>query len=188
LGAEIKLTASKHNFVGDSWNGNGGACGPCHTPHNSIGNDAPLWSHTNSTATFTYYSNSTMNASMPSGTPNAYSLMCLSCHDGVTAVDGFIGEIGTAQYGGDLMGTINATANVGTDLRNDHPISILYDDALRIADGELHNPTNANVSELLFNNYVECSSCHNPHGGEENTKLLRVPNTGSALCLRCHNK
>jgi len=33
---------------------------------------------------------------------------------------------------------------------------------------------------------VECASCHDPHSS--NTTFLRIPNTGSAVCLSCHNK
>ena len=42
---------------------------------------------------------------------------------------------------------------------------------------------------------VECASCHDPHGvpsgaagSKFNTTFLRVENTGSAVCLTCHNK
>lgn len=33
---------------------------------------------------------------------------------------------------------------------------------------------------------VECGSCHDPHS--TNTTFLRIENTGSAVCLACHNK
>lgn len=37
---------------------------------------------------------------------------------------------------------------------------------------------------------VECASCHDPHVEDTATRktFLRVANTGSALCLTCHNK
>jgi len=35
--------------------------------------------------------------------------------------------------------------------------------------------------------YVECASCHDPHQSDTNT-FLRIDNTGSAVCLACHNK
>jgi predicted CXXCH cytochrome family protein len=34
--------------------------------------------------------------------------------------------------------------------------------------------------------FVECASCHDPHS--ENLTFLRIPNTGSAVCLACHTK
>ncbi|MBN1447336.1 MAG: hypothetical protein JXA28_05345, partial [Bacteroidetes bacterium] len=47
------------------------------------------------------------------------------------------------------------------------------------------------VADLLVTvgttDYVECSSCHDPHD-DTNGNLLRVSNTSSTLCLGCHNK
>jgi predicted CXXCH cytochrome family protein len=34
--------------------------------------------------------------------------------------------------------------------------------------------------------FIECSSCHDPH--TSNQKFLRLPNTGSQLCMTCHMK
>jgi predicted CXXCH cytochrome family protein len=34
--------------------------------------------------------------------------------------------------------------------------------------------------------FVECASCHDPHS--TNQTFLRIANTGSAVCLACHNK
>lgn len=34
---------------------------------------------------------------------------------------------------------------------------------------------------------VECASCHDPHGTDNET-FLRVTSTGSRICLTCHNK
>lgn len=34
--------------------------------------------------------------------------------------------------------------------------------------------------------FVECGSCHDPHSN--NDLFLRLPNTGSRLCLTCHTK
>jgi predicted CXXCH cytochrome family protein len=34
--------------------------------------------------------------------------------------------------------------------------------------------------------FVECASCHDPH--TETVTFLRIPNTGSAVCLACHDK
>jgi len=35
--------------------------------------------------------------------------------------------------------------------------------------------------------FVECASCHDPHTSA-NPTFLRIANTGSAVCLACHNK
>lgn len=34
--------------------------------------------------------------------------------------------------------------------------------------------------------FVECASCHDPHTA--NATFLRIPNSGSAVCLACHVK
>ena len=51
------------------------------------------------------------------------------------------------------------------------------------------------VADMLFPDgaggvTVECGSCHDVHNtlSAGNTQLLNVDNTGSGLCLACHNK
>ena len=68
-----------------------------------------------------------------------------------------------------------------------------YDTLLSMEDPGLHDPDTTSsglggtISEdLLFNNRVECISCHNPHASA--AKLLIKSNQRSALCLTCHNK
>jgi predicted CXXCH cytochrome family protein len=39
----------------------------------------------------------------------------------------------------------------------------------------------------LFAGKLECASCHTVHDNS-NVPFLRADNTGSALCLKCHNK
>ena len=109
-------------------------------------------------------------------------------------------------------GYIKAEFSQGTVLTNDHPISFIYDDALATLDGELNDPStspsglgNTIMEDLLDNGRLECSSCHDPHisrntegcsgchivhGGPltGQTLSLRIDNSGSALCLKCHNK
>ncbi|HEB02166.1 MAG TPA: hypothetical protein ENI12_02925 [Nitrospirae bacterium] len=86
------------------------------------------------------------------------------------------------------------------ELRNDHPISVLYTDA-RFQDetGMVQPTTSGGVTYVgdpnlkLFSGYVECTTCHDPHNqGEAGTgykyPFLWVDNAGSALCLNCHIK
>ncbi|MBZ5523055.1 MAG: cytochrome c3 family protein, partial [Acidobacteriia bacterium] len=88
---------------------------------------------------------------------------------------------------------------LGTDLRNDHPVSIVYETARAATPAEFIPQVMAGakitvgVQALpLFgsstnNATVECASCHNAH---DNTlgNFLRKANTGSAMCLSCHIK
>jgi predicted CXXCH cytochrome family protein len=165
-------------------------CVVCHTPHfaDTSVTDSPLWNHEVTTATYTLYSSDTLDA-IP-GQPDGVSKLCLSCHDGTVAIDSFGGATGSI--------TIPAGSNVTTDLRDDHPISFAYTDALAGTDGGLQPPTTtasglgADIdADMLFGTNVECASCHDVHnalGAPIGEGLLRIANNGSALCLTCHNK
>jgi predicted CXXCH cytochrome family protein len=122
------------------------------------------------------------------GQPDASSKLCLSCHDGVTAVDNF-GGITTGTF------TITGDANIGTNLSNDHPVSFTYDLALATADGGLYDPATTNSglggtisADMLFGGKLQCASCHDVHNSAGIDFLLVKSNAASALCLTCHNK
>jgi len=186
--AGAQITGSEHDFSAQGW-GTNEICQPCHTPHNAS-TELPvvLWNHAVTTATYTLYSSPTMNAQ--TGQPDGVSRACLSCHDGTVALDSFGGSTG--------QNTIEGTANFGTDLTNDHPVSFTYDNALATTDGGLYQPTATNsglggtiAADMLFgpgNDQVECASCHDVHNAANQESLLLKANTGSALCLTCHNK
>ncbi len=126
------------------------------------------------------YSSPTMDAEAARG-PTGASLMCLGCHDGVTAIDAFDGNSGTTMLAG--------SAVIGTDLRDDHPISMVYDAQLVGMDRGLRPVSDPAVASLLREgNTVQCTSCHEPHNRSGLPHLLRTDNTGSALCLTCHDK
>jgi predicted CXXCH cytochrome family protein len=190
------IASSAHDFSDDTgWNDTGEICKVCHIPHmtTTAVDDAPLWNHTQTTATgFTPYSNpATMDATMAQ--PTGISLLCLSCHDGTVALDSFGGN-GISP--GVLIGSIDGgRVDVTKDLSNDHPISITYNLATQ---ADMNDPT-ATVSglgnnvddDLLFgtgNDQVECASCHDVHDDAGNPFLLVVSNAGSALCQTCHGK
>ncbi len=185
------MTGTAHDFKSKTWNPSGQICNVCHTPHNSGSAIAPLWNHTLSTASYTVYTSPSLNATV--GVPSASSKACLSCHDGTVAIDSFGGSVGTDF--------ISGGENLGTDLSNDHPVSFTYDTALSTTDGALHDPSVKTVTALggktisagmLIGNKVECGTCHDVHATKGNagtaSKFLVVNNTGSALCLTCHNK
>lgn len=186
--AGAQITGSEHDFSAQGW-GTNEICQPCHTPHNaSTTLPVVLWNHAVTTATYTLYSSPTMNAQ--TGQPDGVSKACLSCHDGTVALDSFGGSTGENFIGG--------TANFGTDLTNDHPVSFTYDNALATTDGGLYQPTATDsglggtiAADMLFgpgNDQVECASCHDVHNAANQESLLLKSNTGSALCLTCHNK
>jgi predicted CXXCH cytochrome family protein len=186
------IASTKHDLSAKGW-GSTQLCIFCHTPHNAYpAGTAPLWNHaTTATSAFTLYSStisSTLNAT--TGQPTGVSKACLSCHDGTVAVDAY------QTRGTSTSGFIAAGSSLGTDLSNDHPISFTYDAALATADGGLVTPLSSSwvvaaagaISGIpLFAGKMECASCHNVHDNA-NAPFLRIANTGSALCLKCHNK
>lgn len=178
-----QITGTDHDFSTRGW-GSGQICVFCHTPHNAAtGLSAPLWNHAVTSATYTLYDSSvssTFNAT--TGQPAGVSKLCLSCHDGTVAIDSFGGRTGTTSMTG--------SANLGTALTNDHPISFTYDAALATTDGGLVTPGSASLAVAgipLYAAKVECASCHNVHSNT-NGAFLRSSNAGSALCLKCHIK
>jgi predicted CXXCH cytochrome family protein len=146
--AQIALT--KHNLGStnaiagaNKFSGTGEICVFCHTPHGADTSAAvPLWNRSlPAPASYTTYDSlgtSTLEGkTLPVG---SVSIACLSCHDGVQAMNSVINAPGSG-FGGDAAwiagtwtgtrqttGRINSTSAslLGTDLRNDHPIGIQY--------------------------------------------------------------
>ncbi len=186
------ITNSAHDFSDEDWVPGQRICLPCHTPHNARTdvNNAPLWNHELSEAVYQLYGGTGTLNSTP-GQPEGSSKLCLSCHDGTVALENFGDVTNGTTY-------VDGGRNFGTDLSNDHPISITYDSALATADGGLFDPTSTPsglggtiADDLLFgpnNDQLQCSSCHDVHNAEDNNYLLRVNPASSALCLTCHDK
>lgn len=172
---------SPHDFVAGNpssvqYNGlAAGLCESCHVPHSPATTISPLWNHAvNAAATYSVlYSSLTMETN-PS-TVNESSRLCLGCHDGTLNVDNFGG-------GADAQGLVNASANIGTNLGDDHPVSIDYA-AAASTDGGLVASTPTSLP--LRGGQVECASCHNPHG-EGQVMFLRL--APASLCGDCHTK
>jgi predicted CXXCH cytochrome family protein len=178
------LGGSAHDFSSKAWSG-AQLCAVCHTPHNSQTAVVPLWNHSATSASFTLYSSPTFKAAISQ--PTGASKACLSCHDGTVALDSFGGKTGTTILAGPTL--------LGNDLSNDHPISFVYDSALAASVVGLRDPSVALSglggtirNDLLFNDRMECASCHDVHNSRSQSSLLVKHNAGSALCLTCHAK
>jgi predicted CXXCH cytochrome family protein len=191
---DAAITGTKHDFSasGDT-TGQGFAlsserCNVCHIPHNANFAASLLWNHEVSTVVYSTYNSYTLD-SAGMGQPDGSSKLCLSCHDGTNAIDSF-GE----NAGGTEFMDSGSNKNLGTSLADDHPVSFIYDAALATADGELHDPaaTSSGLGgtiqkDLLFNDRIQCASCHDPHN-DSNGNFLRIRNDASTLCLTCHIK
>ena len=187
-------------------------CVYCHTPHNA-NTMAPLWNRNTPAGPYGIY-NSSATLEAATGQPNGLSLACLSCHDGIIAVDSIInqpssGLIATPgwHYQMKLLGPDNCglchtgaigsghdsrASYLGIDLSDDHPISIDYNDLTTQFGTEFNTPPDlsrgwpGNDIKLYFG-YVECPSCHDVHDPDI-PPFLRISNADSALCTKCHMK
>jgi predicted CXXCH cytochrome family protein len=155
FGAQVALAGikdTKHNLgteqtkgvTANEFSGTGEICVFCHTPHAAdTATKMPLWNRSASTATFTTY-NSLGTLSLDGGTSlssSSTSMACLSCHDGVTAMNTVINAPGSGKAGNAAWTTGTWTGNFNTDgkmtglaslgsdtdsLQNDHPVGIQY--------------------------------------------------------------
>lgn len=178
----------------------------CHTPHFSNPDTTrPLWNRAVTDQAFTLYSSSTMN-NLP-GQPSPSSLLCLSCHDGVNAyivVNGnsvstkhdlvnYHGSPDTTSYPNcerchsQMYTGQPSNLSLGTDLSNDHPISMIY--PAGDAGLDFNTPPNADTGWgagdiKLVAGKVECVSCHEVHDPDIVPFLVKP----GELCQTCHIK
>ena len=223
-------------------NGDSRICIFCHHPHNTVraGSDSlggtttaysPLWNRGVADGnTFLTYDNGTnmgdetgtgvndsssrhlMNGDVAVG---GVTLLCLSCHDGSTAMGAYsqnnpdfdvnatgTGKASGAQFGASGQGSTLAGLATGfgasgtVDLSNHDPVGMSWDQ-VREGDPEIAAKTNnfANTtisiqSVLTGGDTMECNACHDVHNTEsaENESFIWTSNDGSAFCLSCHVK
>jgi len=209
---------------------NGQTCVFCHVPHGGSPS-LPLWNRANPTgAAYQVYASSSMTGvATGAGIASGISGACMSCHDGTIAVDVVTNVNGLPFGTGTTGGTVAFTAGpnrkgtysngtggsanlmsggspfIGSDLRNDHPVAIVYQ-TVQTADPGHYLPVTQVGSKIYINGAagqlplygtstanatVECSSCHDSHNNSLNGTsggFLRMANTGSQMCKTCHNK
>jgi predicted CXXCH cytochrome family protein len=156
----------------------------CHTPHASMPK-VPLWNRSDPGSTYQPYTSSTKDATV--GQPDGESLMCLSCHDGSIALGSVASRADIISFGS-ITYMPAGKSKIGTDLRDDHPISFVYNASLAAADGQLKTPSSITSPVHLDNNgKLQCTSCHDPHKNIYNS-FLHQTNEYSALCVSCHQR
>lgn len=185
-------------------------CVYCHVPHLSgSGVNGTLFNRVLPQDNYKPYSGPSGTMDATPNRPSGVSLVCLSCHDGTIAVDSIVNtpntswapsanhqkmspgstpdECGMCHRPNGPAGAHDATVKYLTqDLRDDHPISISYLEALTATPREFRDPFS--IAPLrLFNDRVECPTCHDVHNPQY-FPFLRKPNDGSDLCLTCHIK
>lgn len=223
------ITGSAHDFTGVSW-GDESICKPCHTPHNAVATafDGRLWAHTLSAQTsyiahggWTPASDQSADAeartSVPATDLDGPTRLCLSCHDGTVALDSFLGKSGASDGMGIGQGAGHgaSTANLGTDLFDDHPVGYrtLYLENISYAGVFAYKPfaslppsmkfissptavptgaVDQNGKPITYTSWpaISCITCHDVHNTNAPAErgLLRVSNINNQLCISCHNK
>ncbi len=156
----------------------------CHTPPNPKLYQFK-WNRVNATTTYTPYQSSTLRSKV--GQPTGSSRLCLSCHDGTIALGALITESAEISFkGGIRFMPEDKPAALGTDLSDDHPISMVYDARLAAENRELLLPSLLPPEiELDDNQQLQCTSCHDPHD-DSHGKFLVMSNRFSRLCTACH--
>ena len=174
-------------------------CIYCHTPHGSNSNFSgnTVWDNDLSINETTYlvYDKNVEGEELSTNPSKA----CLSCHDGVNAVNTMF------EFSSGLKNVNSPQENMHEQdfFDGGHPISIDYDDSkaslnpINSSFGSetkgysavWHTPDGSqSILSVLRNNRIECSSCHDPHLGENATFLRVKSNEKSLLCLGCHGK
>lgn len=178
------------------------SCIFCHTPHNAElqgGVAMPLWNRggnsvsTVNLAPYTWSAPANLPISFDADPLVGPSRMCMSCHDGITAVDTHGPDSGSARGEIDNLDVMSSPGRYIDNLANTHPIGFRYEDAINSrGTGELINPneffvdsvpsgaaaatTNTNarqasgftyttkrISDTLYSGFVTCASCHEVH-------------------------
>lgn len=163
------LVGSKHDFrrlnaeVRD-------LCLPCHTPHLAVAPVPRLDRRPTTTQPLRPYTRFDVELS-------GWSLLCLGCHDGVTAPDVY-----TASHAVTVAEPLRRTGLGARGLRS-HPVGVKYPGprsdyhpAAAVAAGGLHLPDGR----------IQCTTCHDAHNTRGFDGFLWISNQRSALCLTCH--
>jgi hypothetical protein len=155
----MNLTAASTTaagFITGSTESQSRICEFCHHPHNTMaeslmtGGYSPLWNREMSTKTFAAYNNGGFNNS--TDTPHALqavstglsgvSLLCMSCHDGVVAMNAYSQTTGTEDGSPTIVqGAITSSAGFSgrggaSDMSNHHPMGFNYA-AVQAVDNEI---------------------------------------------------
>ncbi len=175
-------------------------CVFCHTPHNGSGGPV-LWNRKDPTRTFGHLSSPTLVIDNPDvrstksfyGEPNGSSRLCLSCHDGQTA-------LGVVFNGDPIVFPAGLETIAYTNLSSHHPVSFVYDTNV-LAAITLQKPLEgyrrpsdspaAGFVKLDYKERMQCTSCHNPHQDQSTTPSAATPfwvgPDYETVCKGCHN-
>lgn len=197
LAVPLTDPGNPHNMSSDATHGGPQAAVPasggtdricifCHTPHSATP-ESTLWSRPDPglSGTFPLYAQQLVikgdYPGSPAGSqdrsqykddgsvtyPNGASRLCLSCHDGATAI-GILSDGSSIAMAG---GVDFVTGQWVIDLSTSHPISFVYDGAVRDdintarGAGSYQLPSTADAVDTPLDGQsrMQCTTCHDPH-------------------------
>lgn len=153
-------------------------CVYCHTPHgaNTLV-DAPLWNRSRTDINYTvytarsFYTNPVTTYDQKVSQPGPNSLTCLSCHDGVIAVDSILN-----------MPTRNTGALAGYGPQHQMAVGNSNKGFLNQWD-QPNSPTrnHAHLNRLGGGQEIPCMMCHNGNAGIPDFRLFQIAEDGVNL-------
>ncbi len=145
-------------------------CLPCHTPH-VVGAPTPrLDKRVPTTQPLRPYQGIETELT-------GWSLLCLGCHDGVTAQDVY-----TSAHAISVSDQL-ANSRLGVTGLRSHPLGIHYP-----TNAPDYHPAGAvEAAGLpLPDGRIQCTTCHNAHNSGNHAGMLQISNERSRMCLVCH--
>lgn len=202
-------------------------CVYCHTPHGGTP-QTPLWNRKNPVrmGSFPLFDNGPDSARIaiddaaitatskyePNGTngveyPNGATKLCLSCHDGATAIGEMANGVSIAMTQNtitDKTKIFDPLDNTTNDFAASHPVSFVYDATVAAyisaqpGKSVYSLPADPDV-RLDGQSRMQCTTCHNPHLDTNNGTTYTLPfwanydSNGTdeqadydATCAQCH--
>ncbi|RMF80227.1 MAG: hypothetical protein D6744_08435 [Planctomycetota bacterium] len=164
------LIGSKHDFS----RGASGRdlCLPCHTPHLISAPPPRFDERAEVVAPLRAFQT-------PDVELNGWSMLCLGCHDGITAPDVYSAAHATTPA--DAWGN----SRRGLSGLRSHPVGISYP-----ANSSDFQPRAAveGAGLPLPDGRIQCITCHDAHNTHDYQGFLKVSNHRSRLCLTCHRR
>lgn len=195
--AAAAIRGTKHDFGALAGYEKAEVCVFCHFPHTPRA-DIPLWNRRDPSGALMLYTSSpalrTRVEGRGSTSVDSISKFCITCHDSITGPGMRI----SSRPGGITIGPgglVERGGELGTDLTRDHPVNFRYDMVQAFGGGEFKDRAATGLpffralkEGIPGEDFVECATCHNPHGVHGVEKLLRKSNSSSSLCISCHLK
>jgi mono/diheme cytochrome c family protein len=165
--------SSQQGVMGTFRNNYYEVCVYCHTPHGANSTAAaPLWNRTVTNRNYTLYDNSSSLAGGNMSQPGANSLTCLSCHDGITAIDSVINM--PTQLGGAYRAGYNVNQESG--------INVDFLNAWGAPGNDMFDRVDGNGDALLAPQTADLPD----NGAGQGHSGLANFGDGSSPCIACH--